>query len=798
MREEELLQRLREAFQAEASERLGTIFTNLALFEKCFAAQERISLVETLYRDAHSLKGAARAVNIVTVEQLCQPLETFLGLLKEHNPEPERGLLNLLYDSAGLLEKVVAEPDSFAAGVGLDEYQALIDRLNTVAEKGLDFLLEQSPSEVQTGIELPIKSITGSAEKVEKAENSQVIAEASHSSNPVGDENIDVKLEPAVAPGPAPLPVENLRIAASKLDKLMLVSEEFISLKLALQQHRIMLKDILLQFPAWEKEWEVIRNDIESPGVSAQESETAPQTVKFLELNHKFIGNVRRQIQDLERRVVSECRFQSGLVDDLLGRVRDVAMLPIATLFAPLSRMVRELARELGKQVDFSLTGETIEVDRRVLEEMKDPLIHILRNALDHGIEDPDVRAAARKPAAATISCTVVQNDAGSIDMVIVDDGQGIDCKQLRAKALALKLISAEDEISDAGLLELIFHSGFSTSPIITELSGRGLGMAIVREKIENLGGWIRVTSEAGCGSEFSIHLPVSMAINRGVLVQVAGRKFVLPSLKVERVLQVKRDSLRRVEGSMTVVDEGRVLALVDLAAMLALSPVAAAKKPGSVNEVVLIVVGHGEQCRALVVDEIIGEQEIQVKDLGKQLRKVKNIAGATILGSGQVVPIIDVGDILQSSSAYLSDSQAADMADEPPATGFNSGVVENGRRLLVVDDSLTSRMLLQNILETANYEVTTAVDGAAALTCLKTEEFDLVVSDVEMPRMDGFTLTENIRADANLQDLPLILVTSLGSREDRERGVAAGANAYIVKGEFDQNNLLQVIEKLL
>jgi two-component system chemotaxis sensor kinase CheA len=322
--------------------------------------------------------------------------------------------------------------------------------------------------------------------------------------------------------------------------------------------------------------------------------------------------------------------------------------------------------------------------------------------------------------------------------------------------------------------------------------------MAIVREKIENLGGWIRVTSEAGCGSEFSIHLPVSMAIIRGVLVQVAGRKFVLPSLKVERVLQVKRDSLRRVEGSMTVVDEARVLALVDLAAMLTLAPPAAGKKSGSADEVVLIVVGHGEHCRALVVDEIIGEQEIQVKDLGKQLRKVKNIAGATILGSGQVVPIIDVGDILKGSSSYLNDSGAVNSADEIQADGTGFEDAGNARRLLVVDDSLTSRMLLQNILEAAHYEVTTAVDGVAAITCLKTEEFDLVVSDVEMPRMDGFTLTENIRADANLQDLPLILVTSLGSREDRERGVAAGANAYIVKGEFDQNNLLQVIERLI
>lgn len=795
MREEELLQKLREAFQAEASERLGTIFTNLALFEKCFAAQERISLVEILYRDAHSLKGAARAVNIVAVEQLCQPLETFLALLKKHNPEPETALLNLLYDSAGLLEKVIANPDSFADGAGKQEYKALIFRLDAVAEKGLgllsapvsDEVSSKNVSDIQPGAELVAELELPSEKLLDSTQQVSVTSPDSSS-----------EVAPPVSTSPPPLPTESLRIAASKLDELMLVSEEFISLKLALQQHCLILKDNLLQFPAWEKEWEAIRSDIESPAALISESGIDSQIINFLELNHKFVGNVRRQMQELERRVESEFRFQSGLVDELLGRVRDVAMLPIATLFAPLSRMVRELARELGKQVDFSLTGETVEVDRRVLEEMKDPLIHLLRNAIDHGLEDPDVRIAAQKPSVGKVTCSVVQNDAGSIDITIVDDGQGIDRERLQEKALSLKLISARGEVSDAELLELIFYSGFSTSSIITDLSGRGLGMAIVREKIENLGGWIRVVSEPGLGSEFSIHLPVSMAISRGVKVLVAGRKFVLPSLKVERVLQVGRDLLRKVEGSVTIVDEGRVLALVDLAAMLNLDPAGTSKKRGAVDEITLVVVGHGDRCRALVVDEVVGEQEIQVKDLGKQLLKVKNIAGATILGSGQVVPIIDVGDILKGSSAYLSGAGLVDSAEKIQADGADFEAVDSTRRLLVVDDSITSRMLLQNILESANYEVTTAVDGAAALTCLKVEDFDLVVSDVEMPRMDGFTLTENIRADEHLRDIPLILVTSLGSREDRERGVAAGANGYIVKGEFDQNNLLEVIERLL
>jgi len=473
-------------------------------------------------------------------------------------------------------------------------------------------------------------------------------------------------------------------------------------------------------------------------------------------------------------------------------------MLPIATMFMPLARMVRELARELGKQVDFSLAGETIEVDRRVLEEMKDPLIHLLRNALDHGLEDPDARVAGQKPVVGKISCTVTQNDAGSIDISIMDDGRGIDRERVREKALSLQLISADDDVSDDVLLEFIFNSGFSTTPIITELSGRGLGMAIVREKIENLGGWITVASQVGCGTEFFIHLPVSMAITRGVLVSVAGRKFIFPSLKVERVLQVDRKSFRKVEGRETFIDEGRVMALVDLAAMLKLTPPVTSAGRSPEDEVVLVVVGHGKRCRALMVDEVFGEQEIQVKGLGKQLLKVENIAGTTILGSGNVVPILDVGDIIRGANAYLSSSNLANLSDEAHPSGVNYEEFPSLRRLLVVDDSITSRMLFKNILESANFQVTTAVDGVAALTCLRIEEFALVVSDVEMPRMDGFKLTENIRADEQLKDIPVVLVTSLGSREDRERGVATGANAYIIKSDFDQNNLLQVIENLL
>ena len=782
MREEELLLKLREAFQEEAGERLGSIFANLEAFEKALDGAARKPLIEVLFREAHSLKGAARAVNLSVVENLCQPLESLFSLLKEHNPKPQPVLLDLLYDSAGMLEKVVADPEFVAKEAGKGEFASLLDRLVKVEQSGLDMFLTEPDKPESAVVSLPA---------------SQPLAEPST----VGHATVDPIEEPvksAPLPGAA-LGAETLRVATLKLDELMLVAEEFISLKLALRQHLAQLRTTLQDFSGWEKEWGMVKADISQLGRSLEGSEKWSRMSGFLESNQNLVKSLERQLRDLGNRIDSDRRTQAGLVDELLDRVRDVAMLPIETLFAPMSRMVRELARELGKKIEFEFSGGAIEVDRRVLDEMKDPIIHLLRNAVDHGLEVPQTRTLAGKEPTGRILCTVSQSDGASIDITIVDDGQGIDSEKLKKKAIAVDLLSSQAAaaMAEESLLDLIFNSGLSTSAMITEISGRGLGMAIVREKIENLGGRIAVSTRSGVGTKFAIHLPVSIAVCRGIRITVAGREFVFPSLKVERVLQVEKKLLRTVEGITTVVNEERVLPVLDLATLLGLqAKVDNIRK--SKTELSLVVIGSGNRSQALVVDEILGEQEILVKGLGKQLVRVPLIAGATILGSGKVVPILNIKDILEISGGRRAGTRIPGLGVDDSSLVGADQETESGRRLLVVDDSITSRMLIQNILEAADYQVTTSVDGLAALTLLKSQEFDLVVSDVEMPRMDGFLLTENIRDDERLVEIPVVLVTSLGSREDRERGVAVGANAYIVKSEFDQNNLLEVIERLL
>jgi two-component system chemotaxis sensor kinase CheA len=332
----------------------------------------------------------------------------------------------------------------------------------------------------------------------------------------------------------------------------------------------------------------------------------------------------------------------------------------------------------------------------------------------------------------------------------------------------------------------LVFHSGLSTSPIITDLSGRGLGLAIVREKAETLGGTITVTSTPGAGTTFRMLVPLSLATFRGVFVDVAGQRFVIPTASVERVGRVKPDEIKTVENRQTIALGKDAVSLVRLRDVLELSG-----PDGRVNGAArpVVVVRAADRRVAFLVDEVQGEQEVMVKRLGQQLARVRNIAGASISGSGAVIPILNVVDLVESAST----------AGAPgPTDAVHDTALERRGRLLIVEDSITARTLVKSILEVAGYEVVATVDGLDALTRLKTEPFDLVVSDVDMPRLNGFELTTKIRADKKLADLPVVLVTALGSPEDRAYGIEVGANAYIVKSDFDQSNLIEIIGRLL
>jgi two-component system chemotaxis sensor kinase CheA len=470
-------------------------------------------------------------------------------------------------------------------------------------------------------------------------------------------------------------------------------------------------------------------------------------------------------------------------------------MLPVSSLTEVFPGMVREIAREQGKEINFIINGAELEIDKRILDEIKDPLIHLIRNSIDHGIGKPHERILKNKLPGGTIILSFIAREGGMIEIILSDDGNGINKEDLLKSAIKSGFIGAEtaSEFDQNETLSLIYQSGISTSPIVTDISGRGVGMSIVLEKTEKLNGKISVETEANIGTTFHLQLPVNLATFRGILIKSGGSFYILPTVNVKQVLKVNPDEIKTVENHETIVIEGRIVSVSDLSMVLGLtghqnSKTAKTESSGEpADQTILVVLVSGEKRMAFKVEEVVDEQQVLVKSLGKLLRRVKNISGATILGSGAIVPVLHVPDLLKSALKPVEKPKPTSPVEKSTA-----------RKILVADDSITSRTLLKNILETAGYNVTTAIDGTDAFTRARGDEFDLVVSDVDMPRMNGFELVLKIRNDKKLSELPVVLITALGSPEDRERGIEAGADAYIIKSSFDQTNLLEIIKKLI
>lgn len=450
------------------------------------------------------------------------------------------------------------------------------------------------------------------------------------------------------------------------------------------------------------------------------------------------------------------------------------------------------------------IVGGDTELDKRVLEQIKDPLIHMLRNAIDHGIEPPQQRVALGKPRSGTITLTAEQLGKDVL-ICVSDDGAGLDLDAIR-QTIARHGVDAQT-LSEIELVEGIFKVGISTSPIITDISGRGVGLDVVRRNVEALHGRIDVDWTPGEGAAFTLTLPLRLTSSRGLLVRVSNELFAIPLNAIERIMYISPQEISPLEGQDTVLYNGRPLTLVQLGDVLelpraeaqrdnVLSPSNALRMHSSKGEahILVVILAAAERRMAFAVDELVGEQEIVIKGLGKQLTRVGGIAGATVMGSGRVVLILNVADLIKLAMRGGGRSVFDALAEAAP-----SMVTRAQRRILIVDDSITTRTLEKNILEAAGYTVQLAVDGQEALSTIATGGVpDLIVSDLVMPRMDGFELTQRIKDDPNMASVPVILVTSLDSPKDKARGIEIGADAYIVKSSFDQNNLLETIEQLI
>ena len=826
-REEEFLKRLKNTFRIESDEHVQTISSGLLNLDKNPSPQDKAQILETIYREAHSLKGAARAVGMRDVEKVCQAMETVFSMLKKDEIQAESWILDVLMDSIEGASKLVTSEEAIPIVELLHRLSQIIEN-SAESQNELEDVKKDFPSsDVATNPNHPTVSIgteviyNNSKTEISDPENKTFDAEEEVSQRKEPEivvltpqasikGTLAAQSQPnfnphACVPGAPSEPKrlgqsETIRIKTSKLDSLLYQVEEMVSIKMAANQRASDLRNLKSSLDLQKKQWlkiypevRILKNLVET--LEARDAWGTSRSyllkmIDFLEANEDTIKGLESKLKTINSMAENDSRQAASMVNDLLDDMKSVLMLPSSTLLEILPRLVRDLARDQGKKIKLTIEGGDTEIDRRILEEMKDPLIHLARNSIDHGLERPTDRTRRGKTEEGSLAISIAQLGAKKVEILVADDGAGIDVEKVKQAAIRKNLITEQElrGLNPDETTALIFKSEISTSPIITDLSGRGLGLAIVREKVEKLGGTVTVESRLGIGTVFHIQLPVTLATFRGTLVQVGTELFIVPTSNVIRVSRVRRDSIGTVENRDTITMKGRVLPLVRLADVLEIK---SEPKLGQASEfVTVLILGASDQKIAFSVNAILNEQEVLVKSLGRQLSRVRNVSAATVLGSGQVALILNVSDLILSAMRIAGVGLVAH-TQRPEDE-------EKTKSILVVEDSITSRMLLKNILESAGYEVQTAVDGADAWSTLKTANFDLVVSDVEMPRMDGFELTAKIRSQEDLKSIPVVIVTSLESREDRERGIDVGANAYIVKSGFEQNNLLSVVKRLL
>lgn len=589
----------------------------------------------------------------------------------------------------------------------------------------------------------------GAAENVASPAEPQVQPEMAPASAPAGE------AEPA---SEGEERAESVRIRTDRLGQLMSLAGELVGTQARLGHRRTQL--------------EALREDVAALRGAVVEAE---------------IPRLRRLIQAFDAYLMAtgheDTQF-ANLGEALGGALKRVRMLPVRSQQAAWTRIVRETAIALGRELRFEVDVGEVELDKNILDELRDPLVHLLRNAVDHGIETPADRERLGKPREGWIRVrtrTVGQR----VVVEVEDDGRGIDLAAVAEKAVARGLIGAAEAatMSADEIRDLVFAAGLSTRAAVSEISGRGFGLDIVRDRVERLGGVVRLTTpEHGVGARFELTVPVSVVSSRGLAVRGSSSVYILPIESVVRSLHVERSELREIDGQLAIEQKDEEpLRLRWLSRWM--------DEEGEISENILtvVVLQRAAQRIGLVVAEVLGEQTYVTRRLPAVFRQIDGVAGAVILADGRLAPVLDVPGLFAQRAAHAA----------TPATA-RTVAAKRVPQILVVDDSLTSRTLERNILTAAGYEVTTATDGEEGWATLQAGSFDLVVSDVEMPRLTGLEFVRRIRATPRFERLPVILVTSLGSKHDLSEGAAAGANEYIVKGRFDQTQLIEAVARLL
>jgi two-component system sensor histidine kinase and response regulator WspE len=766
---------LLELFALEAESQAAVLNAGLLALEREPTAAAHL---EACMRAAHSLKGAARIVGLDGGVRLAHAMEDCLVAAQSAGVLLTPAHIDALLTGTDLLQRIGSPPDGNATWVdtaGKPEIDAVVERLNAL----LDGVADPPAS-------MPMAMVASAAARPGSVPDPNV--------PPAAD---DAGAIPAGALAAEPTATGEhqermLRVTADNIDRLLALSGEALveshwlrPFGDALQRSRRLQMRAMQALDALQATLGAGNHDAGDPRhAGAQPASALAEARRLLDESHRQLTTRAAELEQFDHRAG---RLSRRLYDTALAS----RMRPLSDALGGYSRMVRDLARSLGKQARLEIAGEATQVDRDILERLEAPLAHLLRNAIDHGIEAPQRRRDAGKPAEGRIVLSARQS-AGRLLIDIADDGAGVDLDALRAAVVRRSLASAETaaRLLPAELLEFLLLPGFSMRDAVSEVSGRGVGLDAVRDMIRQVRGKLRLSQQTGLGMQFQLELPLTLSVVRALLVEVAGEAYAFPLAYVTRAASVAPADIQQLENHQHFHFRygERHVGLVSAAQILGRP-----ESPRDGAALPVVVVGDHDRTYGIAVERMLGERVLVVQPLAPALGKIKDIAAASLADDGTPVLIFDVEDMVRSVERLLSEGRVEGVRNA-------RGTAAPGRRkrVLVVDDSLTVRELERKLLSHRGFDVAVAVDGMDGWNMLRAEAFDLVITDIDMPRMDGIELVSLIKQDAGLRHLPVMVVSYKDREQDRQRGLEAGADYYLAKSSFHDAALLDAVHDLI
>ena len=753
---------LLELFSLEADAQTQVLSAGLLALERNPTQADQL---EACMRAAHSLKGAARIVGVDAGVSVAHVMEDCLVSAQESRLFLQPEHIDALLQGTDLLMRI-ATPGNTVGPADIQAYVALMERLLDPSQPMAKVVAPPPPPPVAAPLAQPLPSL---------------------------EESLLLPPEPEAAPPvSSDAPRHNKRMTEGG-ERVLRVTAERLNSLLDLSSKSLVETQRLKPYLSSLQRLKRIQSN------SARALDNLDGQLKTVDLNleaQEALADARRLLSEAQLLLaektaeLDEFGWQAGqraqvLYDTALA----CRMRPFADVLAGQARMVRDLGRSLGKQVRLEIEGEKTQVDRDVLEKLEAPLTHLLRNAVDHGIEMPEQRLLAGKPAEGLIRLRA-SHQAGLLVLELSDDGNGVDLARLRDSIVERNLSPLETalRLSEEELLTFLFLPGFSLRDKVTEVSGRGVGLDAVQHMVRQLRGAVVLEQTAGQGSRFHLEVPLTLSVVRSLVVEVGEEAYAFPLAHIERMCDLEPDEIVQLEGRQHFWHEGRHVGLVAASQLLQ-------RPPGQTSQDTLkvVVIRERDAVYGIAVERFIGERTLVVLPLDDRLGKVQDISAGALLDDGSVVLIVDVEDMLRSVDKLLNTGRLERIARRAQQT-----VEATRKRILVVDDSLTVRELQRKLLLNRGYEVAVAVDGMDGWNALRSEDFDLLITDIDMPRMDGIELVTLLRRDTRLQSLPVMVVSYKDREEDRRRGLDAGADYYLAKASFHDDALLDAVVELI